>query len=154
MLPTISGEFRVVADPDLRFTPSGVAICDVRLVASSRKKNEQTQEWEDDKVFWVNAVGFRNQAENMAESFVKGDLVVLNGRIQTEEWEDREGNKRSTVKVLVNDMGHSTKWDASKSLKVERSQGQNQGGGGQNRGTSGPAEDPWAVPPKDEEPPF
>lgn len=154
MLPTISGEFRVVADPELRFTPSGVAICDMRLVASSRKKNEQTQEWEDDKTFWVNATGFRGQAENMAESFQKGHLIVLIGRIYTEEWEDREGNKRSTVKILVNDVGHSTKWDPSKTMKADRSDGQNSGGGGQNRGSSGPAEDPWATAPSNEEPPF
>ena len=62
-LPTVTGEFRVVEDPELRFSPNGVAVGTVRLVASSRKKNEQTDEWEDDKILWVTGTAFKQFAE-------------------------------------------------------------------------------------------
>lgn len=147
MLPNIMGEFRVAADPDLRFTPSGVAVGKVRAVASKRKQNDQG-EWVDDKTCWVNLVGFKKVAENMAESFVRGDLVVVTGQMQTEDWEDKDGNKRTSVEIVVSQMGPSIAFNPARTMKAE---------GSESRTTStppDPANNPWEAPNQDDAPPF
>lgn len=152
MLPQVVGEFRVGVDPNLRFAPSGTAVCSMRAVASSRKKDENG-EWRDDKTTWVDLVGFKKLAENMAESFQKGDLVTVTGKLQVEDWEDNEGNKRKSVNVVVDTIGMSVAFNAARSIKSERgaqpSGQQSQDGG-----------DPWAQPAasggssQTDEPPF
>lgn len=98
-LPLVTIEGRVVADPELRFSPSGIAVGSFRMVSSSRKKNPETQEWEDDKTLWMGVTAFKHLAENVAESVAKGDMVVVTGRIYTDEWTTPEGEKRTAVKL-------------------------------------------------------
>lgn len=119
MLPITSGEFRLVADPELKFAASGVAVAKLRLVASSRKKDDDGK-WVDDKTCWMNAVAFKKVAENIAESFAKGDLVLVSGRQQTEEWEDKDGNKRSSQSIVVDTIGPSLAFSPAKSVQAER----------------------------------
>lgn len=144
-LPVVTGEFRVAADPVLRFAPSGVAVCKLRAVASSRKK--VNEEWVDDKTCWVNLTGFKRTAENMAESFQKGDLVTVVGKIQTEDWEDKDGGKRTSVDIVCDSIGAAVTFAVASVHKAERVPA---GGGGRS-----PAdEDPWAAPVQPEDPPF
>jgi single-strand DNA-binding protein len=152
MLPYVNAEMRVATDPDLRYAPSGVAVTRMRAVASSRKKNDQTGEWEDDKSCWCTLTAFRRVAENIAESFSKGDLVMVSGKLQTDEWEDRDGNKRTTVNVLVDNIGMSAAFHAVTALKSGKPQEekvQKQQGGTPSQAQ----EDPWTSP-QSEEPPF
>lgn len=147
MLPAVNGEFRLAADPELRFTPSGLAVCSMRAVASSRKKQEDGN-WVDDKTCWVNLTAFKRLAENAAESFAKGDLVILAGRLQTDTWETKEGENRTSFNILLDTIGHSTAFNVSRSVKTER----------ENRSPSDTAaEDPWVTSGStaaDEPPPF
>lgn len=154
-LPTITGEFRVVADPELRFSPGGTAVANIRLVANSRKK--VNDEWVDDKVVWLRAVAFKTMAENIAESIEKGHLVTVTGRLQTEEYESN-GEKRQAYTVLIDTIGPSL---AFRSAKVAASNtGARTGGGGggqqqQSSQSSGDGGDPWASPSSStDEPPF
>jgi single-strand DNA-binding protein len=158
VLPTITGEFRVGADPDLRFTPAGKAVASIRAVASSRKKDEQTGEWSDDKTTWVTLTVWGKPAENLVESIGKGDLLTVIGKLHVEEWEDNEGNKRITPKILVDSIGPSVQFATAKVHKAERASG---GGSAQPADdpwatTSPPASqpDPWASSPATEDPPF
>jgi single-strand DNA-binding protein len=145
-LPQITGEFRVVADPELKFAPSGMAIGTMRIVANSRKK--EGDEWVDDKVCWLRATAFKREAENLAESYQKSDLVIITGRLQTEEWE-KDGVKQQSYGILIDHIGPSTKYNPAKVERTARSSGTG-GGGGQQ---SAPATDPWATT-ATEEPPF
>jgi len=155
MLPSVVGEFRVVADPELRFAPSGVAVGSIRLVANSRKLNKQSGEWEDDKILWIDGVCFDKKAENMCESVMKGDLVVINGRLHTEEWEDRtSGDKRSKISMQIYDIGPSLAFATAKVSKTERVQGQGTAPAASGGTSAAPAADPWATPPAGDEPPF
>lgn len=124
-LPTISHEFRIVADPELRFAPSGVAVCKIRMVASRRKQVDG--EWQDTNTFWITGTAFKELAENIAENFSKGDLAVVSGQIETQEWE-QDGQKRSAPALLIEAIG--------KSLRFA---GQSRGQGAQNRGQGAPA---------------
>lgn len=142
MLPTVQGEFRVVADPELRFSPSGVAVGNIRLVASSRKQVDG--EWVDDKTCWIDCTVFKQTAENLVDSVTKGDLVTVTGRLQTDEWEDKDGNKRSKTVMIADSIGPSLRFrSAPHGAQAARQQG-----------ADAPGEDPWATPPADGQPPF
>ena len=152
MLPTVSGEFRVVADPELRFTPSGKAVVSCRIVANSRKK--EGEEWVDDKECWLNLSAWDRMAENIAESVEKGALIVVSGRLETRAYETREGEKRQSYDLHVNEIGPSLRWNAAKVIKTERadSGGATAPAGG---GEPAPAADPWGTPVGgSDEPPF
>lgn len=150
MIPEISGEFRLVDDPELVFTPSGVAVAKGRIVANSRKFDEETKEWKDDKVCWLRFVAFKKVAENIAESLTKGSLALISGRLQTEEWEVKEGEnagqKRSAYTIIVNTAGPSLAFKPARILdNPERSSAPASGP---------PSDDPWQSPPSDDQPPF
>jgi len=146
MLPRVSGEFTMVADPELRFTPSGMAVCNGRLVADKQKK--EGDQWVDDKICWLPFTAFKKQAENIAESCTKGTRVIATGQLQTEEWNDKDsGEKRSKMVLIIDDFGVSLKFDHATVNRAERmSHGQP---------SPAPADDPWAAPPAaSDEPPF
>lgn len=147
MLPTVTMECRAAADPDLRFSQTGMAVAKIRCVASSRKKVTEggEEKWVDDKTCWLDVTCFKTQAENVAESVTKGTLLVVRGRLVTEQWDDKEtGAKRSKITCLADDVAISLQFNPAKSMteRVERT------------GASAPAEDPWASSASGEEPPF
>lgn len=145
MLPTVQMEARVVEDAELRFAASGVAVAKFRAVASSRKKiTENGQEkWVDDKTCWISVTCFKKLAENVAESCTKGTLVNVTGRLQTDEWEDKETKQKRTAMSLVADT-------VSISLAFRSVSGEQKA----ERSTA-PVEDPWSTPAGGtDEPPF
>jgi len=119
MLPIVTGEFRVIKDPELRYSPSGVAVATVRAVANKQKQNEKG-EWVDDKECWVNIKAFNRIAENVAESFEKKDLIFVTGKLETDEWEDKDGNKRTSVNLIADSVGPSIRWNAAHVQRTER----------------------------------
>jgi single-strand DNA-binding protein len=138
-LPDITGTGRLIEDPELRFTQSGTAVCNLRLAFNSRRKNPQTNEWEDADVFYVRATAFKQMAENISESLVKGDEVNVTGRLKTDQWEDKTtGEKRSGTSMLVDSIGPNLRWGTAKSSKADR------GGGGRQAQS---ADDPWGSTP-------
>jgi len=130
----------------LRFSASGMAVCSLRLVASDRRLNQQTNEWEDGDKLWFDAVCFKQLAENTVESVVKGDKVVVTGKFKTEEWTNQEGEKRSKISFTCDTVSASLAYATVKITKASRSGGDR---------ASQPAErtnDPWAS--QSDEPPF
>ena len=141
---TLNG--RLTADPEMRFSASGVAVAKFTIVTSRRTKNEQTNEWSDaDTTFW-DCVVFKQLAENVAETLQKGMDVVAVGRAVHENWEDKTtGAKRSKISVKVDSIGPSLTRATAKVVKAQSGQGQ-QGGGQQQGGQrqQPQAQDPWA----------
>jgi single-strand DNA-binding protein len=135
-LPALSGVGRLTDDPELRFTPSGAAVCKVRLAFNSRKK--QGDEWVDGDVFYVDGTVWKQEAEHVAESLQRGAEVFVSGRLKTRQYETREGEKRSAVELLVDAIGPTLKYATAKVQKMARSSG-----GGQPA-QSGGFDDPWA----------
>lgn len=140
-LPTMTGTGRLIDDPELRFTPSGKAVAKVRLAFNSRKKNQQTGEWEDDKAFFVNGTVWGQEAENIAESLQRGHEVVVTGRLETRSYETREGEKRSVVELSIDSIGPTLKYATAKVQKMSRSSS----GGGSSAPSGGGFDDPWAT---------
>jgi single-strand DNA-binding protein len=147
---TIAGT--VGGDPELRFTPSGAAVVNFSVAVNHRRFNKATQTWDEDGTDWWRCTAWRQPAENIAESFHRGDRVIVVGRVKSRQWETREGQKITSWEITVDEAGPSTKWATTVQNKADRTtapQGQyggQQGGqqGGQYR-QSAPPEDPWAT---------
>ena len=92
-----------------------------------RWQNRQTSEWEE-AVSFFDVVCWREMAENAAESLSKGSRVIVTGRLEQRSWE-QEGQKRSKVEVVADEIGPSLRWANAVVTKNERRTGE--GGGGQ-----------------------
>lgn len=86
-------------DPEVRYTPSGDAVADVSLATTEFYKNKDGER--NEKTEWHNLVLWRSQAEFAKEWLKKGQLIYVEGRLQTRTWEDKEGQKRSKTDVQV-----------------------------------------------------
>ena len=144
MLPILTYEGRLTADPSLRFTQAGVAVATFTVATNDRKRND-AGEWEDtgDPLF-VRISAWRNLAENCAESLKKGDLVVVIGKLQNRKYEDKEGAERWSLEIQANTVAASLQFRSFKH---------------QGKGRSVSDEDPWAgsqspAQADDDQPPF
>ena len=86
-------------DPELRHTPSGTAVCNLRLAVNTRRKDE-TGQWVD-KPNYFDITVWGNQGERCAQYLAKGRPVGVDGRLEWREWETPEGNKRQAVEVVA-----------------------------------------------------
>ena len=109
----------LVEDPELRFTPSGVAMAKIRI-AVNRRWRGQDGEWQEDTSFFGGTL-WREQAETAAESLQKGHRVIIVGRLEQRSWETPEGDKRSVVEVQVDEIGPSLRWATATVNKTQRS---------------------------------
>ena len=89
-------------DPELRYTPQGVAVCNFTM-ATNDKRRDQAGELQD-VTMWFKVTLWRQQAENAAKYLAKGRQVYIEGRLRVEEWTDRDGNNRYTLEVQATDM--------------------------------------------------
>jgi single-strand DNA-binding protein len=122
MLPIIQGEFGVVADPEIRFSQSGKAWVSMRVVAKDRVR-DSNGEWSDGEPMFLNAVVFGKQAENLTESILKGDTVVISGKLRPNKWTDKEGVEHNDVQIGVDEIGVSVRWNPAKTNRMLESSG-------------------------------
>ena len=109
----------LVDDPELRFTPSGVALAKIRLAVNRRWRGKDG-EWQEDTSFFTGTV-WREQAETVAESLQKGARVIVTGRLEQRSWETEGGDKRSVVEIQINEIGPSLRWATATVNKTQRS---------------------------------
>ncbi len=144
---TVTGN--ATREPELRFTPSGQAVASFGIAVNRRWQNRQTQEWEE-AVSFFDITCWAQLAENVAESVAKGTRVTVAGRLDQRSWETQDGEKRSKVEIVADDVAVSLRWATAEVMKNERSG--NFGGGG---GAPSPAGSPGGSTPPynpDEEP--
>lgn len=101
----ISGN--LTRDPEMKRTQGGMAIMELGVAVNDRRKNGQTGEWEDHPNF-VDCVIFGKRAESIEHYLHKGTSVVIDGKLRYESWE-RDGQKRSKLRVIVDDIQFSGK---------------------------------------------
>ena len=134
-------------DPELRFTPSGAAVAKFRVASTPRFMDRQSGEWKDGEPLFLACTVWRQAAENVAESLVRGSRVIVSGRLRQRSYETREGEKRTVIELEVDEIGPSLRYATAKVQKMSRSSG---GGGGGGFGSSGGgggggfSDDPWA----------
>ncbi|MEU8989989.1 single-stranded DNA-binding protein [Streptomyces sp. NPDC048558] len=150
---TITMAGNVVADPELRFTPSGAPVCNFRMASTPRRFNRQTNEWEDGEPLFLGVAVWRQQAEHVAESIQRGTRVIVTGRLTQRHYEDREGNKRSSYEIQADEVAVSLLRATTVVTKAgSTAQGAQQRP--QQSYAQQPADDPWAPQGYSGEPPF
>lgn len=130
----------LVADPELRFTPSGAAVANFRIASTPRRFDAESKQWVDGEALFLTCNVWRQAAENVAESLSKGMRVMVTGRLRQRSYETREGEKRSVFEVEVDDVGPSLKYATAQVARTPRGGGQgggNFGGGGGAGGNAG-----------------
>lgn len=133
---TITGN--LADDPELRFTPNGVAVTSCRVAVNQRRYNRETNSWDEklDGFFTCNV--WRDQAENVAGSLTKGARVIVIGRLRSRSYEDREGQTRWVTEIEADEICPSLRWATA---KVERNSR-----GGSSSGGGGGSETSWGAP--------
>lgn len=106
-------------DPELRYTASGVATARAGVAVSRRWQNKQTHEWEE-RTSFLTVVVWADMAENFAESCPKGTRVIATGRLEQRSWETEDGQKRSVVEVVADEIGPSVKWATATVTRTHR----------------------------------
>ena len=109
-LPDITIAGTLVADPELRITPTGVSVANFTVAANDRRYDPATREWADKGATFLRCTLWRQAAENLAESLTKGTRVLVTGILRQREWETPEGDKRYAFDVDVTEIGASLKW--------------------------------------------
>ena len=89
------------ADPEIRYLPSGDAVCNIKIATSSKKKSGSEYV---DETEWHRVVFFGKLAEISGQYLKKGGQVYVEGRIRTNKWQDKEGNDRYTTEIVANEM--------------------------------------------------
>jgi single-strand DNA-binding protein len=101
---------RITADPELRFIASGKAVASFSIVTSTKYKDKDSGEWlETDTSFW-NCQAWGDMAEMVIENIQKGTSVIAAGKFKQRQYETKEGEKRTVIEFVVDDIGVSLKW--------------------------------------------
>ena len=146
---TITGN--ATREPELRFTPSGQAVANFGVAVNRRWQNRQTQEWEE-AVSFFDVTAWSQLAENIAETVGKGTRVTVSGRLDQRSWETQDGDKRSKVEIVADDVAISLRWATAEVIRNERSDGGGYGGGSAAPRSGGGSPAPAPAYNPDEEP--
>ena len=114
---TLSGN--LTRDPEIRYTRDGQANATFGLAVNRRWQPRGSDEWEESTSFF-DVVCWRDLAENVALSLVKGTRVVVTGRLEQRSWEAENGERRSRVEVTADDVGPSLRFATADVLRAER----------------------------------
>jgi single-strand DNA-binding protein len=118
-------------DPELRYTPNGVALLTITMAVNHRKRNAQTDQW-DEQVSFFDVTLWRDAAENAASTLQKGARVIATGRLEQRSWDDRNDPTKKQYKIELVDaeVGPSLRWATA---QVTRTPRDGASGGDQNR---------------------
>jgi single-strand DNA-binding protein len=116
----------VTRDPEVRHTNSGATVAQFGLAVNRRYQKDN--EWVEDTSFF-DVTSWTDLATNVAESVTKGMRVVVFGRLNQQTWETDEGDKRSRVEIVADDVAPSLRWATAAVTKNPKKDGGNSGGG-------------------------
>ena len=119
----------ITRDPELRFTPTGQATANFGIAVNRRWQDRQSGEWQEATSFF-DVVCWREMAENASESLTRGSRVIVTGRLEQRSWENQEGEKRSKVEIVADEIGPSLRWATATVTKNERRNPGDAGRGG------------------------
>ena len=106
-------------DPEIRYTRDGQATTQLGVAVNRRWQNRETQEWEEATSFF-DVICWRDLAENVALSLAKGARVVVTGRLEQRSWETEEGERRTKVEIVADEVGPSLRFATAEVQRVER----------------------------------
>jgi single-strand DNA-binding protein len=116
MLAQVTGEFGVIFEPEMKFSEKGNAWLKIRGKNADRVRDNNGQ-WTDGKPCFIDILVMGKQAEHLYDSIAKGDTILVTGKLEYSEWEDNEGTKRSSHRIVASQVGVSVQWGAAKTAR-------------------------------------
>jgi len=129
----------ITREPELRFTGGGKGVASFGLAVNRRY--QVNGEWQE-KVSFFNIVAWDSLGENAAASLHKGNRIIVNGRLEQREYETREGDKRTVVEIVADEIGPSLRWARAEIERISR----DGGGSGSTSSSSGSSGGPGRAP--------
>jgi len=129
----------LTADPELRYTQNGLPVANFTIASTPRNFDRATNEWKDGDALFLRASVWREFAEHVAGSLTKGSRVIATGRLKQRNYQDREGNNRTSIELEVDEIGPSLRYATAQVTRAASG-----GGGGQPRAQV--ADEPWSTP--------
>ena len=121
-------------EPELRFTQAGQAIATLGIAVSRRY--QQNGEWQEQTSFF-NVTAWGQLGENAAASLNKGSRAIVTGRLEQRSYETQDGEKRSVVEVVADEIGPSLRWATAQVDRNDRREGAGSGSTGSGSGSAG-----------------
>lgn len=118
---TITGS--LTADPELRFTPAGIAVANFTVASNARRFDKTTNSYVDVEPIFLRCTAWQTTAENVAESLTRGARVIVTGNLKSNSYQTRDGDKRTSLELNVTEVGASLLWATVKVTKAERTTG-------------------------------
>jgi single-strand DNA-binding protein len=100
----------LTADPEMRYTQNGVAVANFTIASTPRTFDRASNEWKDGEALFLRASVWREFAEHVASSLTKGSRVVATGRLRQRSFETKEGEKRTSIELEVDEIGPSLRY--------------------------------------------
>jgi single-strand DNA-binding protein len=141
----------LTSDPELRYTQNGLAVANFTIASTPRNFDRASNEWKDGEALFLRASVWREFAEHVAGSLTKGSRVMATGRLKQRSYETKEGEKRTSIELEVDEIGPSLRYATAQVTRASGGGGGGRGqvgggGGGGGRPQSQPQSDPWGAP--------
>jgi single-strand DNA-binding protein len=131
----------LTADPELRYTQNGLPVANFTIASTPRNFDRAANEWKDGEALFLRASVWREFAEHVAGSLTKGMRVIATGRLKQRSYETREGEKRTSIELEIDEIGPSLRYATAQVTRAASG-----GGIGGGQGRQQVAEEPWATP--------
>ncbi len=129
----------LTGDPELRYTQSGLAVANFTIASTPRSFDRAANEWKDGEALFLRASVWREFAEHVAGSLTKGSRVVATGRLKQRSYETKEGERRTSIELEIDDIGASLRYATATVTRAVSS-----------RSPAGATDEPWASTPQPE----
>lgn len=141
----------LTADPELRTTGQGSAVCNLTIASTPRTYSRQTGQWEDGQPLFLRCSAWRDLATHCAQSLAKGMRVIAQGRLQQRSYQAQDGSNRTVFELQIDDIGPSLRYattQVSRTSHTQAQQGAYAGGvtGYGNPNPTATGGDPWSTP--------
>lgn len=143
----------LTADPELRYTQSGIPVANFTIASTPRMFDRASGEWKDGEALFLRASVWRDFAEHVAGSMTKGMRVIAQGNLRQRNYETREGERRTSIELDVQEIGPSLRYATAQVTRAASSGNYNRGGnaGQVSGGQQAPQQqqssgEPWATP--------
>ncbi len=135
----------LTSDPELRYTQNGLAVANFTIASTPRNFDRASNDWKDGEALFLRASVWREFAEHVAGSLTKGSRVIATGRLKQRSYETKEGEKRTSIELEVDEIGPSLRYATAQVTRAASSRdgGGSAGGGRPSQGQV--AEEPWAA---------
>jgi single-strand DNA-binding protein len=131
----------LTSDPELRYTQNGLAVANFTIASTPRNFDRASNDWKDGEALFLRASVWREFAEHVAGSLTKGSRVIATGRLKQRSYETKEGEKRTSIELEVDEIGPSLRYATA---QVTRAASSRDGGGNRGGSQGQVADEPWA----------